>query len=87
MPKENASPEQVASFLRGAARLARFDAGYNQFKSDYISDTRSAAGVNREWRRQIMSPVAGRKVSIAEIYETAQNRSITPEEVKAKLGI
>ncbi len=87
VPKDNASAEQVASFLRGAARISRFEAGFNQFKSDFISNESSAKGLNREWRRQIESPVAKRKVSVAEIYETAQNRSITPEEVAQKLGI
>ena len=87
VPKDNASPEQVASFLRGAARLARFEAGFNQFKSDFISDKRTAAGLNKEWRKQVESPVLKRKVSIAEIYETAQNRGVTPEEIKAQLGI
>ena len=87
VPKENASPEQVASFLRGAARLSRFEAGYNQFKADFIADNRSGAGLNRAWRGSVQSPALKRKVSIAEIYETAQNRGITPEEVKSQLGI
>ena len=77
----------MASFLRGAARLARFEAGFNQFKSDFISRNRSAAGLNRQWRRQEQSPVLNRKVSVAEIYETAQNRGVTPEEVIQRLGL
>lgn len=87
VPKDNASPEQVSSFLRGAARLARFDAGFNQFKSDFISKNSTAKGLNRAWRKQVVSPVLNRKVSLAEIYETAQNRSLTPEEVIEKLGL
>jgi hypothetical protein len=87
VPKENASPEQVASFLRGAARIARFEAGYNQFKGDFISSKRTAAGLNKEWRRQVESPKLKRKVSVAEIYETSQNRGITPEEVAQQLGL
>lgn len=87
VPKENASPEQVASFLRGAARLARFDAGYNQFKADFISKNSTAKNLNKVWRKSIESPIAKRKITIAEIYETAQNRNITPEEVAEKLGV
>ena len=87
VPKDNASAEQVASFLRGAARLARFEAGFNQFKADFISDKRSAAGLNKEWRKRIKSPALNKKVSIAEIYETAQNKGITPEDVMSQLGI
>lgn len=87
VPPENASPEQVASFLRGAGKLARFEAAYNQFKADYITDKRDAGGLNKEWRKKVKSSKLGREVSIAEIYSTAQNRGITPEDVKAQLGI
>ena len=87
VPKESASAEQVASFLRGAARLARFDAGFNQFKSDFISKKSTGKGINQLWRKQIESPALERSVSIAEIYETAQNRNTTPEEIAQQLGI
>ena len=87
VPKENANAEQVQSFLRGSARLARLDAAYNQFKADFISTNRSGGGLNKEWRRKIESPRLKRKVSNVEIYETAQNRGITVEEVKEQLGI
>ena len=87
VPKDNASSEQVASFLRGAARLARFEAGYNQFKADFISGKSSAKGLNSSWRKKMKVPALKRSVSVAEIYETAQNRGVTPEEVAAQLGI
>ncbi|MCH8329306.1 MAG: hypothetical protein IIB81_02855, partial [Nanoarchaeota archaeon] len=87
VPKENASPQQVASFLRGAARLARFDAGFNQFKADFISKNSTAKNLNKNWRKTIESPVAKRGITVAEIYETAQNRNITPEEVAERLGV
>jgi hypothetical protein len=87
VPRETASPEQVASFLRGAARLARFDAAYNQLKADFITNKRTGAGLNQAWRRKLNSPVLHRAVTIAEIYETAQNRGISPEEVIEALGI
>lgn len=87
VPKETASPEQVASFLRGAARLARFDAGYNQFKADFISKNSSAKNLNKNWRKTIDSPIVKRDITVAEIYETAQNRNITPDEVAEKLGV
>lgn len=87
VPKENASPEQVASFLRGAARLARFDAGYNQFKADFISNTRSSRFLNKNWRKKLFSEELNREVSVAEIYETAQAEGNTPEDVISDLGI
>lgn len=91
VPKENASAEQVASFLRGAARLARFEAGFNQFKADFISNKSTGKGLNQAWRKRFTVTVPGsgetKEVSMAEIYEAAQNRQITPEEVMSKLGI
>ena len=87
VPAENASPEQVASFLRGAARLARFEAGFNQFKSDFISENSTGKGINQAWRRKVKAPGFERDISVAEIYETAQNRGMTPGEVAQQLGI
>jgi len=87
VPKENASAEQIAEFLRGAARLARIEAGFNQFKSDFISENSTAKGLLREWRTSFNSPVLNREVSTAEIYETAENRGVTPEEVRQRLGL
>lgn len=86
-PKENASPEQVAAYLRGAAKIARFEAGFNQFKSDFISNKSTGKGLNQAWRSKVQAPALKREVSIAEIYETAQNRGTTPEDIMQQLGI
>jgi len=86
-PRENASPEQIASYLRGAAKIARFEAGFHQFKSDFISKQSTGKGINQTWRAKVNAPSLKRDVSIAEIYETAQNRGTTPEDVMNQLGI
>ncbi len=87
VPPENALASQIESFLRGAAKMARFDAGYNQFKSDFISENSTAKGMNKEWRKSVKSSVLGREVTIAEIYAEAAAEGLTPEEVKEELGI
>lgn len=87
VPPENAPADQVASFLRGAAKLARFNAGYNQFKADFISNKNSPKGLNKTWRKSVKSPTLNRDVSVAEIYATAQSRGLTPEDVMSQLGI
>ena len=87
VPPENAPASQIASFLRGAAKMARFDAGYNQFKADFISEKSTSKGMNKEWRRTVQSPVLERSITIAEIYAEAAAEGMTPEDVKAELGI
>lgn len=87
VPPENAPASQVVSFLKGAAKMARFDAGYNQFKSDFISQNSTAKGLNNEWRKSVPSSVLGRNITIAEIYAEAAAEGLTPEDVKQELGI
>jgi hypothetical protein len=87
VPPENAPASQIASFLRGAAKMARFDAGYNMFKSDFISKKNNTRGLNKEWRKSVTSSVLGRTITIAEIYAEAAAEGMTPEDVKAELGI
>ena len=85
--RENAGPEQVAQYLRGASKAAQYAAGYNQLKVDYINKTRKGAGLNQVWRRSHESPVLGRKVTTAEIYRTAIDSGLAIDDVLQQLGI
>lgn len=88
VPPANAPASQVASFLRGAAKVERFRSAYNQYKADYIGKTNSTKGINRNWRKKFESPVIkGRKFTLGEIYVTAQNNGVTPEKVAADFGV
>lgn len=87
VPQPNASPAQVASFLRGAAKMARFQAGYNQFKADAISRNGNVRNLNKQWRSKVMSSALDREVTVAEIYAEAQMQGMAPEEVAAELGV
>ena len=53
VPRDNASPEQVRSFLMGAAKISRLDEAYNRFKARYISDEKTGTGMNRAFRQAI----------------------------------
>lgn len=86
VPDENASPEQVQAFLRGAAKMARLDAGWNQFQADFITNTGDGRGLNQSWRKQIKSPVLDRPVSVAEVYLEAQSEGVPPEQIMQELG-
>ena len=85
--RENASPEQVASYLRGAAKAAQYAAGYNQMRVDFISKNRTGAGLNNAWRKMRPSSKLGRDVAAAEIYRTALSKGVTAQQVMADLGI
>lgn len=87
LPPANASAKQISSFLRGAAKIARFNAGFNQFKGDFISNNSSGKGMNQAFRKPIKSEVLGSDVTVGEIYQTAQDTGDTPEQVMEKLGI
>lgn len=53
VPPENASPEQVQSFLRGAAKIARLESEFQEFKSDYISRKDNTKGMIEAWKQKI----------------------------------
>lgn len=85
--RENAGPEQVAMYLRGAAKIAQYDAGYNQMRVDFINKNRTGAGLNNAWRKTHTSTSLKRKVTAAEIYRAAMNKGITIEDAMAALGV
>lgn len=86
-PRANANAEQISGFLRGAAKLARAVAGWNAFKSDFLSEEGTPRGLTRAWRQKINVPSLDREVSMGEIYITAQEENLTIEEVMQQLGI
>ncbi len=49
-PDDQANPQQIASFLRGVAKMARLNGEYQAFKADFLSTNRSPAGLNQAWR-------------------------------------
>ncbi len=87
LPVGNANTKTVASYLRGIAKLARFNAAYNQFKDDYISEKRSGAGLNRLWRSKVSSPKLTEDIQFSEIYSMAQELGVSPETVAKDLEI
>ena len=51
-PSEKATGQQLASFIKGLAKLERIRADYANFRADYISETGSERGMLSEWKRQ-----------------------------------
>lgn len=51
-PSENANASQVASFMRGVAKMERERAKYASFRADYISEGGTERGMLKEWKNQ-----------------------------------
>lgn len=51
-PSDNAGAPQIASFLRGIAKLEQQKANFAAFKADYITNNKSEAGLLRAWKEQ-----------------------------------
>lgn len=49
-PSEKANGQQIASFLRGMAKLEKVKADYENFKAEYISENGSERGMLQEWK-------------------------------------
>lgn len=50
-PSERANKEEIASFLRGMAKIEAETQRFNNAKADYISDNGSIRGFNEFWRK------------------------------------
>lgn len=51
-PTDNASGPQLASFLRGVAKLEERQADFNDFKADYISENRTERGMLKAYKER-----------------------------------
>ncbi|MCP4365430.1 MAG: hypothetical protein GY800_09060 [Planctomycetes bacterium] len=49
-PPDNAPAHIIASFLTGAAKIARIDQAFQTFKAEHISEQGSSAGMIKAWR-------------------------------------
>jgi peptidoglycan hydrolase-like protein with peptidoglycan-binding domain len=49
-PTDRASGQQVASFLRGLAKIKSFEKQFNEFKANYISENGSERGMLKVWK-------------------------------------
>jgi hypothetical protein len=82
VPGKTATKENIASFLRGQAKIAALDAAYNRFKAGHIEGTRSIRGINEAWRKEAETVFEGVKKEI----DRPINRSYTIEAIDAELA-
>jgi hypothetical protein len=51
---DSANPKQVASFLRGLAKVEAANANFQSFKAQYISDNRDTRGFQKAWKEELL---------------------------------
>jgi hypothetical protein len=62
-PSENASGKQLASFLRGTAKLELAKADFEDFKANYISENNSERNLLKSWKSDQSNKVSAEKLS------------------------
>lgn len=75
-PTDNASKEQLSGFLRGLSKIQQYNADFNNFKAEYISDTGNERGMLKAWKERGSSPVSAAS-------ETAPQEVTTIEQFNA----
>lgn len=93
-PGDNAGSKELASFLRGTAKLEEFRAQYSEFKANYISENKTESGLLKAWKSQNgqdgeakpeKAKPSASKFSDAAIAAAAKARGLTPEKLREAL--
>ena len=71
-PSDKANGKQVASFLRGVAKLKGLERKLNEFKANYISENGSERGMLQAWKESQAKPAE--EVSVSEEVITDDGR-------------
>lgn len=90
-PSDNAGGEEIASFLRGLAKIERMNDEFSTFKAEYISEHGNERNMLKEWRSRQPSSDKGKTPSSDSNLTPAQKfEMLSPEEkekVKKTMGI
>jgi hypothetical protein len=68
-PTDNASKEQLSGFLRGLSKIQQYNADFNNFKAEYISDTGNERGMIKAWKARDAAPATAESDGAWEIVE------------------
>lgn len=89
-PTDNYGAQELASFLRGLSKLEAINAEYNEFKANYITDTKSERGLLKAWKESKSGAEESESTSEytdAEIRQAAAQAGVSIEEFKKALGL
>lgn len=71
-PSKNATGKQIASFMRGLAKIERETQRFNEFKSSYISDKGDTRGMLKAWRDE-----ESKNISLVDATKEQPTESLT----------
>ena len=83
VPKENASVEQVTSFLRGSAKIEAIESEFQEFKAEYISSNNNTKGLLKAWKEAAKNG----EVESLNALKAAPNEQDEAAKLRAELGL
>lgn len=83
MPKENANPTEIASFLRGLSKMKQYEAGYENAKADWLSENGNLGRLKEDV--VINGKVVSKGASFQDYIKVAVKvKEVTPKPKKAQ---
>lgn len=83
-PATSANQSTVASFLRGLAKLEKYEEEFNSFKANYVSENRTERGMLGAWKEQVSktgaSPSPDSERPVSDYKSTASYNSVEEAE-------
>ena len=86
-PDDKWSADQVESWLRGMAKLAKTDAARSLYRSQYISANSHTKNMLTRWRAPVHSETLGKNISLSEIYYAALDEGVPVVQVLSDMGV
>ena len=86
-PTDNASKEQLSGFLRGLSKIQQYNADFNNFKAEYISDTGNERGMLKAWKERGSAPVAAGDTEPQEVTTLEQFNALPSGAVYLEDGV
>lgn len=84
-PSDNASGAEIASFLRGLAKLSEYNAHYNSFKASYISENGSERGMLDAWKKEVGEKGITPETPVRDLGKPKESEAVTQPSAEFKI--
>lgn len=84
-PSDNASGAEIASFLRGLAKLSEYNAHYNSFKASYISENGSERGMLDAWKKEVGEKGITPETPVRDLGKPKESETVTQPSAEFKI--